>query len=211
MNAQQNFSILFGTVDKKSFTLGYAAAWIDTERFSKELIMDPTLAVKSWLKGLSGIHETLRFFGFNTKTYEELLPFVPEEKMTEIMKLELQVLEEEVREGGNPYKLQKVLTRKIVSTGKVIKTLLEDKAEDLVKSLLVFESEGVGLTAEMTAATVTQGTTVRAVEDEGQDYPVKDQEPEPVPVKKEPSVPKKSKEQEELDRLAFLWITGQYY
>lgn len=192
---------LAANVDKSSFMLGYAAAWIDTERFSKELIMDPTLAVKSWLKGLSVIHETLRFFGFNTKTYEELLPFVPEEKMTEIMKLELQVLEEEVREGGNPYKLQKVLTRKIVSTGRVIKTLLEDKAEDLVKSLLVFESEGVDLPAEVTAATVTQDTTAAVVV----------QQPEPDPVTEVPPQPKKSKEQEELDRLAFLWITGQYY
>lgn len=200
MNAQK-FSMIFDTVNKNSFILGYAAAWIDPDRFSKELCLDPSFAVKSWLKGLAEIRSSLQVFGVDGKTYEELLPFVPEEKMTEIMKLELQVLEEEVREGGNPYKLQKVLTRKIVSTGRVIKTLLEDKAEDLVKSLLVFESEGVDLTAEVTAATVTQDTTAAVVV----------QQPEPDPVTEVPPQPKKSKEQEELDRLAFLWITGQYY
>lgn len=210
MNAQQNFSTIVGGIDKRSFVLGYATTWIDPDRFSKELGLDPSFAVKSWLKGFAEIRSSLQFFGVDGNTYEELLPFVPEEELTEIMKLELHVLEEEAREGGKPEKQQKALTKKLMSIGKVIKTLLDDKAEELMKSLLIVEFEGVGRTVEVIVTMSGQAATTDASA-VGEPTETVVQQLEPDPKKEEPSVPKKSKEQEELDRLAFLWITGQYY
>lgn len=181
-------------VDKSSFMLGYASAWIDPARFSFEFNMDPVFAVKWCLKGLTSVGQNLRQLGGNSDAYDILLGFNPEKELTELMKLELQALEEGARKGGDPDKVEKTLIRKARTVGKAIsETLTDENCEKIMSSLLLIDPHEI-----VVAAVVEPAAAVV-------------QQPEPVPVKEEPSTPKKSKEQEELDRLAFLWITGQYY
>lgn len=188
---------LAANVDKSSFMLGYAFAWIDPDRFSSSFNTDPISAVKEWLKGMVSVGQNLSSLGGNADAYHLLVGFTPEKELTELMKLELQVLEEGVRDGGNPDRVEKILIKKAKTLGRAISEILaEENREKILNSLLFSDPQETVVAASVIepAAAVTQ-----------------EPESEPDPAKEVPPKSKKTKEQEELDRLAFLWITGQYY
>lgn len=191
------------TVDPLSFLLGMYAGFSDQEEFVQEFKIDPKSTTKQWLKHFAALGKTIQSFGGDMGFYLAILGFIPEETLTDIMKDEFLLMEEQSKERPKTAAIEKRLKKKVDYAGKAIESVLCTKldfvTEAYVKGTLFRKEKEIAAETKTEVYDMTSAV-VSVIE-----------EPESEPKKEEPSVPKKSKEQEELDRLAFLWITGQYY